>query len=90
MLKRLAIVLATTAAFAIAGSVMYAHSQPVPTPQPVANPTQDIIAKQLGDLIIANTSCGQQVLTLSSQLREARDELTKLQGSKTTPPAKGK
>ena len=88
MLKRLGIVLALSAAFAIAGATLYAYSQGVAPSQPSPNPTQDIIAKQLGDLIIANASCGQQVLGLSNQLREARAELAKATAAHTPAPTK--
>ena len=101
MLIRIALLAGITLAVAILGATIYAHAQ-APTPQPLAqqsNPVQDAVAKQLGDLIIANAQCGQQTLALSGQLAQAKQELEQahkeladLRGKQTTttPAPKGK
>ena len=39
------------------------------------NPLQDALAKQIGLLILSNTQCSVEVLTLNDELAKARKEL---------------
>lgn len=76
MLRRLTIV---ALGLTLLASALVASAQPQPAPPPSAsNPVQDAVATQLGNLIIANTQCGQQALALTNQLRATQDELAKV------------